>query len=195
MNSNALITKRDVRLADVAASIESKDAIRVGAQVILHQEHGTLVRGTNKQFKTLEKEGYRVIVYENTNILKVGSWSIDTEVGEPKLRWSLKVPSELRSKWTHHLVQLVGPPTTEWIQSIESKGLEVGGRVSQYGLFVYGEPEKIKSLNDLSFVNWTGFFQPAYRIDSKLDKQSGTIKNVRIGIYPHDKIDEVLEAL
>ena len=156
---------------------------------------GTLVSGKEENFAELEKQGYRVKLLPDTNILEVGSYRIDIERGAPKTPLKLRVPKKLEKTWPHHLVQLAAPPSEEWIRAIEAHGVDVVEPISAYGLFVVGSPEEVSKLKSLHFVAWTGPFQPAYRLAPNLKGLKGRIQSVSVGVYPKTELPEVRAAI
>lgn len=195
MSHKALITRRGAPSAETARATESAEAESAGCKVEHHLPHGTLVRGKEQDYAKLEKQGYRVKFLPDTNILAVGSYRINVERGAPKVPPNLQVPKALEKTWPHHLVQLAGPPNEEWIRAIEAQGVDVVEPISSYGLFVVGDPETVKQLKNLPFVEWVGMFQPAYRVHENLSKRKGTIKYVSVGIYPEAEVPSFKDSL
>lgn len=152
---------------------------------------------------------YRVKRLPETNIIQVGAYRVDIEGGgaeSEELPQNLTIPEELAASWPHHIVQLIGPPTPEWIARIEEQGLDVAEPISRYALFVCASPEQVAALRGLkmpsdlpeaaSFVVWTGPFQPAYRISPDLFKvEEGRLQYVNIGVYPENQVDEVARVV
>lgn len=195
MSHKALIKRRDVPRTEEAAAVESSEVEKLGLSVEQRLPHGTLVSGDEKQFAALEAQGFRVKLLPDTNILEVGSYRIDIEKAPPKVPANLQVPKALQKSWPHHLVQLAGPPTEEWRQAIEARGVDVVEPISAYGLFVVGSPEQIRNMENLPFVEWTGPFKPAYRIAPNLRGPKGKIQYVNIGVYPAAAVDKVRQAI
>ena len=46
---------------------------------------------------------------------------------------ALEVAADEAADWPHHLVQLAGPPTDEWVREIEARGVDVVEPISGYG--------------------------------------------------------------
>jgi len=166
---------------------------------------GSIINLENdEQVDALEANGFRVKVLPNTNILNIGNYQIDIEaataaedettLASPVVP-GMEVPTEIASEWTHHLVQLIGPPTEDWIRQIEARGVDVVEPISSYGLFVVAKPEVANGLRDLPFVAWVGPFKPAYRIAPNLTGLTGVIKYVSIGVYPKEEVDLVKQVL
>lgn len=195
MTSKAIITRRDTARSQAALLDESASAKNLGLKVEHSLPHGTLVSGDEKQIANLEGLGYRVKKLRKPTIIEVGAYEIDTKAAAPKVPARLEVPKSLEGKWSHHLVQLIGPPQPAWIRTIEENNIEVVEPLSRYALFVAGDPKEVGSLTNLPFVDWVGPFKPAYRVGRKLLEMRGNIKYVNIGVYPEKAVDEVREAL
>lgn len=160
----------------------------------------------------LERSGYRVKRLVETELIRVGDFAVDIEQGaegeeaaaDPAVPPELRVPPELEEIWPHHLVQLIAPPTSEWVARIEEQGVNIIEPISRYALFVHASPERVRALRGLklpedppdaeSFVVWTGPFQPAYRLAPEVLRLLGTtgpVQYLRIGVCPHTEEDDV----
>lgn len=191
MTTKAIITRRGASRTKGVAMTEASEVTERGFTVEHHLPQGTLIKGKEVQYGKLEAEGYRVKLLEDTNILEIGSYRIDTEKAPPKVPSKLEVPKSLAKSWPHHLVQLAAPPVEEWVRVIEGKGVDVVEPISAYGLFVAGLPEQIDKLRDLPFVEWVGPFKPAYRIGPSLEGVKGEIQDLSITLYPASQVETV----
>lgn len=195
MSGEAIITRRDVPRTRVVELIEASDVINSGCNVKHVLPHGILISGDENQFESLRAKGYHVKVLSDTNILEVGAYRIDITNSPPKIPPKLEVPNELAKTWQHHLVQLIGPPLTEWILAIKEKDIDVVEPISSFGLFVVGHTKEVNALKQLPFVAWVGPFKPAYRLHPNLSGRIGKIQYVSIGVYPEDELDKVKTTL
>lgn len=157
----------------------------------------------------LEALGYRVKRLPETNLIQVGAFSIDVEgsgESESAVGPELSVPEELADTWPHHLVQLIGPPTPEWVARIEEQGVDVAEPISRYALFVCAPPERVAALRGLKmpddppeaagFVVWTGPFEPGYRIaPDLLDVNEPRLRYVNVSVYPETHLEGVAAAI
>src|SRR5262245_18239393 len=122
MSNKALITQRQGTAPETsrAAVLPAMQAMGVVADAATPA--GMLVRGTDSQFEQLEAAGYRVKVLPDTNLLRVGRYTIDVETGaEPEVPRELDLGADELSVWPHHLVQLAGPPLDPWVRAIEGR--------------------------------------------------------------------------
>jgi subtilisin family serine protease len=195
MTTKAIITRRGFPQSDAIAASAAAEAEVMGLRVEHRLPQGLLVRGEEDQYDRLAKQGYRVKLLRDTNVMDVGAYRIDTEGTLPRVPARHEVPREQRASWPHHLVQLAAPPQEEWIRAIEARGVNVVEPISAYGLFVVGLPEQVKALENLDFVEWTGLFKPAYRISPSLLGMRGRIRNVNVGVYPEEAAGVVREGI
>lgn len=186
------------------------------------------VESETKPRVALERQGYRVKHLPETELIRVGDFAVDVERGlaeeasgaegemegpasapaEPPVPLDLIVPPGEEESWPHHLVQLITPPTTEWVERIEEQGVNVIEPISRYALFVSAPPERVRALRGLklagdgsdneSFVAWTGPFLPAYRLSSevlRLRTEQGPVRYLRIGVCPEDRAEDVVARI
>src|SRR5215213_7702042 len=124
MSTKALITRRGAP-GPATEGAEGLAAARRGLNVEGVLPQGTLIREGEERYAELEAQGFRVKLLPDTNILEVGAYRIDTEAGAVEAARAEDLPAPAESPWTHHLVQLIAPPTDEWIRAIEARGLDV----------------------------------------------------------------------
>ncbi len=191
MVDKAILTWRGGGRSVRALAQETAAADRVGAARELATPTGTIISGSDEQFRELESQGYRVKVLPDTNILRIGRYRIDVERAEPapEVPRGLSVDRDATPDWPHHLVQLAGPPHLEWIDEIERRGVDVVEPLSGYGLFVFGADQDVTALRELPFVVWTGPLEPAYRISTTADDVP--LDHISVGIYPPEAVAEV----
>jgi hypothetical protein len=191
MSNKALITRRPG-----AAEPSLRSALAAAqADVVAEAETpaGTLVRGTDVQFEALAAAGFRVKVLEDTNLLRIGRYTIDVETGAvPDVPGDLDVSAADLPGWSHHLVQLAGPPLDVWVREIEARGIDVVEPAAAYALFVSAPTEAVNALRDLAFVVWTGPLKPAYRI---VPKSAAEFEYVSVGVYPSREARAVRAAI
>lgn len=162
--------------------------------------YGTLVEADEGQQAMLAEQELSVTPLPDLDVLGIGAYRIDTsrDAPPPDVPPELLVPDEQRVDWPHHLVQLIAPPTSEWILAIEDDDdVDVVEPLSRYGLFVVGRPEVVRALPERhkEFVVWTGLFEPAYRISEPLLGLQGRIQYVSVSIFPRAAAAEVEQAL
>jgi subtilisin family serine protease len=190
MAEKALVTlrSRPTGAATEAAATEAAlkvPAARSGCMVEQTTPQGVLVSGESQQLTDLESQGFRVKLLPETNLLQIGNYQINIDLPSPAVPADLRVVATESGTWTHHLVQLVLPPTPEWINELTAVGLTVVEPVGSYGLFVIGPPDVVAGLKaQFPFVAWTGPFQPAYRLAPNLQGLQGEIRHLSLGVYP-----------
>jgi hypothetical protein len=193
MSNKALITLRPGTAPEPARAPELPAVQAMGVVPEADTPAGMLVRGTDSQFEALEAAGFRVKVLPDTNLLRIGRYTIDVETdAEPDVPRELDVSADELSGWPHHLVQLAGPPLDTWVRAIEARGLDVVEPVSGYGLFVSAPTDAVTALRDLPFVVWTGPLKPAYRVSSTA---TANVEYVSVGVYPSSEAGAVRAAI
>lgn len=142
-----------------------------GISIVTQLDWGLLIDTDEIQAARLDKEGWRVKELRNAHRLRLFSYEINTETGkEPP------VPPEFESGSTtesggsgiNHLVQLVGPVQESWLVVFAERGIRIVEPVGSYAYFVRADVDTVKTLEVLPFVEWTGPFRPAYKVNPVL---------------------------
>ena len=186
-----------VRPSRGAAAIDLDAVADTAAVEIQHvTPGGVIVAGDRDTLDALAASGARVKLLPDTNLIRIYDQVIDIEAGNvlEGVPTRGRVPRDMRAVWTHHLVQLDGPPNPEWIAAIEAHGVEVIEPVGAYALLVVGDAKQMTEVGALDFVAWLGPFQPEWRIAPALRGARGTVP-VRIGVCPASRVDEVRSAV
>jgi serine protease AprX len=149
-----------VRLPVTASEIAGSDldtavcVLDYGSFVWLELQPADLTR--------LEAAGLPYQVYDEPYDLRLGEQSFDP----------LHDPVTLPAGWEAvpsdgsdlHLVQLAGPTRDEWLNSLQSDGLEIVQYIHPFTYVVWGEAPDLKRAATANFVRWIGPFAPGYRV-------------------------------
>ncbi|GEM_PF-3193828 len=77
--------------------------------------------------------------------------------------------SELEEDENHiYLVQMIGPRNPDWRLELEQVGADIITSVAHYGYEVRMTPEQAEKVEEMEFVEWTGLFQPGFKIAPEL---------------------------
>ena len=103
-----------------------------------------------------------------TRIVLQNGIEFDTRTGEPALPAALlasaaPVPGERIAL----LVQTEAPVESGWLRELEAAGASVECFVPNSAFLVRAAAEDRASIERLSFVRWTGFYHPGYRLSSR----------------------------
>jgi len=94
----------------------------------------------------------------------------------------------------YYLVQFIGPIMDEWKIEIEELGGTFHGYIPKYTFIVKISDDGI--LTNLSYVRWTGNYQPAYKIQENiLEEKTGDIKIDVLVFDDRDRAEKEIEDL
>lgn len=157
MSDKYLVTLRN---ADDAARV--RDA---GCEVLAEYPDTLLVRCTEEQRPRLEEAGLEVSAIESQPVTTAGtSFSINSAVAAEEM-----TPVEISPDRTaYYLVQLVGPPTSAWLQAIQSAGGKIYGTLAGYTYLVGILPAGAEALAQESWVEAVTPYRPAMKVSPKL---------------------------
>lgn len=116
----------------------------------------------------------------------------DTRNGEPQLLTALTISGYQKSGY--YLVQMTGPIYETWIEELKTDGIEVLGYIPHYALIVRADVEQIIQAKTKSFVQWTGIYQPAYKLEKDLQNLEGTI-HTTVQVFPNEDIDDIAQQI
>lgn len=193
-----LITKHRASGASGTSEALQREIARSGRDIAFEAGSGFVVEADESDLSRLDDEGFRWTELRDADVLRIGGFTIDVTAPEQDVPPELRVPEDEERHWTHRLVQLVAPPTPEWIADLQRLGVQVVEPLGPYGLFVLADARQAKLLAQRRYVAWSGLFEPAYRMHPALGRADGRVEFVGVDVVPAEDVDRVraeLEAL
>ena len=149
-----------LRSADDATKVRDTNC-----EVLAEYPDTLLVRCTEEQRQGLERAELEVSPIESPTLKTAGvSFSLQNAVAAEE-----RAPVAIQPDRTaYYLVQLVGPPTTEWLQSIKSTGGKIYGTLAGYTYLVGILPAGAEALAQETWVEAVTPYRPAMKVSPKL---------------------------
>ncbi|MCJ2563770.1 MAG: S8 family serine peptidase [Candidatus Thermoplasmatota archaeon] len=126
--------------------------------------------------------------------LGINGLVFDTRNGEPLVPAALRVTDYPAGGDGYYIVQFSGPVTEEHKESLARVGAEIVNYVPSNAFLVRMAHGLRSSLEKVQAVQWTGVFQPAYKIVPELTFEAGIVEAQIITFNP-DGVNAVLELL
>lgn len=77
---------------------------------------------------------------------------------------SAAVPQDIDAEPAYWLVQFVGPPLPEWVESVRGAGAEITGPIPPNMILVRMTTTQADAVRALDRVQWVGSYQPEYKV-------------------------------
>ncbi|MDQ1346890.1 MAG: hypothetical protein QG573_259, partial [Acidobacteriota bacterium] len=133
------------------------------------------------------------LVVADAGLVRVPGYSFDPlRDGEPRLAFAERAAA---GEAGLHLVQLVGPPRSDWYRELEAAGLRVLQYYPHNSYLVWSDAAAATRVRGLDYVRWVGSFHPAYKLGSTLAGRSGKIANLVAFVYADDGRTAVVDSL
>ncbi|MEE9507163.1 MAG: hypothetical protein V3V98_08485, partial [Thermoplasmata archaeon] len=126
--------------------------------------------------------------------LGINGLAFDTRNGEPSIPAALRLADYPADGDGYYIVQFSGPVTEEYKESLTLAGAEILNYVPSNAFLVRADPARRANLERVQAVQWTGIFQPAYKIVPELTFEAGIVEAQIITFNP-DGVNAVLELL
>jgi subtilisin family serine protease len=132
---------------------------------------------------------YAVQPDENTCLISLSNGIVfDTRTGEPALPEHLTI-HEYQGEG-YYLVQFKGPIYQTWKEELMQDGISIIGYLPYHVYIVRATDEQIVLAQTKPFVQWTGVYQPAYKLQAELFNLEGTGRVV-IQIFPDQNASDI----
>ncbi|MBI5000957.1 MAG: hypothetical protein HZB92_05460 [Euryarchaeota archaeon] len=97
------------------------------------------------------------------------SWvNFDTRNGEPAMPADLRIDHYEPNTEGLYIIQLIGPPYQEWINTLKGNGVQIYWSVPPDNYIVRMNSNIEGTVRNLWFVQWVGIYQPAYKIEPNI---------------------------
>ncbi|UCD91949.1 MAG: S8 family serine peptidase, partial [Methanobacteriota archaeon] len=143
---------------------------------------------TERQKRILELSGYVVEDEPFLHTIALNGYVFDTRFGEPFIDEELKLDVYQSREIGYYIVKFKGPIKEDWKNQVGSYGVEISDYLPNNAFLVRMSTEEKESISQLEFVQWTGVFQPAYKVRPELIELEGDFEveimtNTGEGIY------------
>ena len=101
--------------------------------------------------------------------LYLATGSFDPLQSLPAISSQLAYTTEEAAAAGVYIVQFNGPVQETWKQALQQAGVILGDYLPDYAFIVSMTPEVKAQVEALSFVRWTGVYEPAYRLSPSVD--------------------------
>lgn len=149
---------------------------------------------TDREIDVLESKGYRVESEPDLHTIALNGYVFDTRAEEPSFAGELRIGEYPTGATGHYLLQFIGPIKEDWKGRIRNMGVEIGDYVPKNAFLVQMRSDIREEVSKLDFVQWTGLFQPAYKIRPDLFDMADDFA-VEIVTYKGNGIHSVLDRL
>jgi hypothetical protein len=154
-----------------------------GFKVMSLYDTFAISRLTANEKSVLESKGYVVEKEHDLHTVSLNGFEFDTRKESPNISEDLKVSEYPDGAAGHYIIQFVGPIKEEWKNRVSSFGAELGDYIPNNAFIVKMSPEEKDRISRLGFVQWSGLFQPAYKIRPDLLSKDGAFE---VEIVTHD---------
>lgn len=196
MSNIIVVTSPELTRSESVIRREETFIARAGGRVLVSIRHGTVASGPAAIVAVLQKQGYQVTLYADTDRLRIAGLDIDINNSRVGMDPSELVPDAAELSWPLHIVQFAGPPFPEWVEEIEQLGAHRVERAGKYGLYIHAVPTLAKQVSQLPFVTAVNPLEPGWKIDPRLRKlPKENEEQIDLAVFPSDTAQSVSDAV
>ena len=119
----------------------------------------------------------------------------DPLASEPGLPDGLRTEVWARDVSRYFLVQFMGPILEEWKQVVQGLGGEFFDYIPDFAFIVKMDEPTKAHIKELPFVQWVGFYHPAYKLHQDVEGLAAGMVPVVIQTFPHEDLVALLEMV
>ncbi len=191
-----VVTSPEATRSEAVIRREETLIARAGGRLLASVRHGTVASGSAATAAALQKQGYQVTLYADTDRLHIAGLDIDISHPQAGMDPSELVPSAAASSWPLHVVQFAGPPFPEWVEEIEKLGARRVERAGRYGLYIHADPALAKEFSRLPFVTAVSPLEPGWKLDPRLRRlPAGNVEQIDLAVFPGDAAQSVSDSV
>ena len=169
------------------------DALALKPQQVIDYESFLWLELPGVDYEKLADSDIPFTVETGAGLINIGGFSFDPLAdGQPEMPLHL-VDSNTDEGF--RLMQLAGPTKDNWLEKIQTKGLEILQYYPHYTYLTWGTVEEAIAASELQMVRWQGPVHPAYKINDDLFDRTGVIENVDIMFYNDGDIKKTLGTI
>ena len=143
-------------------------------EIIENYDSFVLAKVTDNMKDLFSRMNMEVSPINDRTMIGLKSYSFDTSVGEPDLADNLKIYDYAPGTEGTYILQFIGPVKAQWLEDIRGLGIDFYDYIPNHAYIVRATNEEISAAQNLHIVEWSGIYQPAYKMAP--DMHSGETK-------------------
>lgn len=196
MSNIIVVTSPELARSESVIRREKTLIARAGGHMVAGVPHGMVASGTAATIAALQKQGFHVTVYADTDRLRIAGLDINIKKPRAGMESRELVPDAAASSWPLHVVQFSGPPFPEWVKEVEKLGAHSVERAGKYGLYIHADPALAKKVSRLPFVAAVNPLEPGWKLDPRLrGMPAGSEEQIDLAVYPSDAVHSVSDSV
>ena len=170
-------------------------ALKAGiSEIIEIFDNFVLAKATEEEIEWCKRNNFKLEEKNEARKIKLRNVEFDTSEAEPEPH----IPSRLSMSMAaikgedYYIVQFKGPIIDKWKEEVKKLGGKLFDYVPNYAFTVKMDPATKQKVQNLTFVQWVGLYQPAYKVSSRL---VGKKKKIPVSEFESLSIDKTIAAV
>ncbi len=140
------------------------------SNVLATYPHSVLAEVDEDQIDSLKEQGIKFEIQEKPHMIRLRTVEFDTSEKPPSPPSILRLSDDeiKEQKKNYWIVQFIGPVKPEWGDKIRDLGGKLHNYIPENAFLVEMSLEAKEKVEKLSFVNWVGLYEPAYKVSPLL---------------------------
>ncbi len=134
------------------------------------------------------------VAVSKDSTLYINGYEFDCLVSEPDLPPALRTASQAPGTDISYLIHMTGPIAQEWADTLSSLGIDIVTYIPNYAYEVRMTESQAELASKLYFVDWVGFYHPAYKISPEISGSKVTV-TLEGNDIPQKTIDGIRSCL
>ncbi|MBS3817219.1 MAG: PQQ-binding-like beta-propeller repeat protein [Candidatus Thermoplasmatota archaeon] len=185
-NRTSDVDKRIVKI-EVGSERASELSKEEDIEILQKYESFALVKTSLEQADRLEKKGLNVNRLPHRDIINIKGHEFKIDEG-PQISQDMKIESYDKGEKGTYIIHMLGPVHPDWNEKLQSNGVELVDYVSNYAYVVRTTPRKKEQVEEFDFIDWVGYYHPAYKLDEGLKEGKVSINLLDDGSFTDDPL-------
>ncbi|MFP3872426.1 MAG: S8 family serine peptidase [Candidatus Aenigmatarchaeota archaeon] len=187
--------KNEIALVEIESSEQMKKLRNLELKILYEYNRYVLIESGEDSIQALQDMGLEVDPLSKRTDISVKGHRFDIEKGEPDLDPELTIDGYEKGTEGIYLVHMLGPVDPEWRSQLEDTGVEILNYVPNYAYEVRMTPEQAGDVEQLDFVDWTGIYQPGYKISEDILNKAAVPGEIKVELVPGAEVGCVKNIL
>ncbi|MBE9031833.1 S8 family serine peptidase [filamentous cyanobacterium LEGE 11480] len=152
-------------LVTTTSTDERQQLSQIGCEVLAEYPSSVLARCTDAQYSSLVDAGLEITPLEVPELRVAGTLFAFSEARSAEVSEPLNIDP---NRTAYYLVELIGPPKSDWLKAIQDIGGRIQANLSDFTLLVGLLPSQMTALNNQSWIEAITPYRPAMKVSPQL---------------------------